>query len=253
MIKKNLLSFNFNSWMPVSKGMSYKKRIKRFAGYIRSKYGNAAVIAIQEFISGGGKYLNDLYEAFGKDYYIIVPPSFDYRAHPRSLITVTLLKKSIIERYEVKDLGKCLPNRISYIVAWVEGQPWTIMNIYMVQTANFAGKPDWYVSLRKKLHSELWEEVISEAVSQRGERVILLGDFQESSEGVNMQTLNEMGYKEVATGFPTVKNDFFKEWNIDHILFSQKAWSEFNPSGFTLDGDLIGELSDHCLLAVMSA
>ena len=31
-----------------------------------SKYGSALVIAIQEFISGGGKYLDELYEAFGK-------------------------------------------------------------------------------------------------------------------------------------------------------------------------------------------
>ena len=253
MRKKMFVSFNMNSWKPVAKGMSYKKKISRFASYIAKKYNNASVIAIQEFISGGGKYIDELYDAFEKEYYVIVPPAFDYHIHSRSIVTVTLLKKSVVERYEVKDLGKCLPNRISYIVAWIDGVPWTIINIYAVQTVNFTGKAEWYVALRKKLHLELWEEIISEAKLQSAGRVIILGDFQESSEGIHIKELNEMGYKEMTTGFPTVRNNFFKEWNIDHIIFSKKAWEDFNPSGFVLDGDLIDEISDHCLLVAMSA
>lgn len=252
MRKRWWISFNFNSWKPVAK-MSYKKKINQFAAYIRKKYGGAVVIAIQEFVTGGGKYIGELYEAFGREYYIIVPPSFDYRTHARSLVTITLLKKSAVERYEVKDLGKCLPNRVSYVVAWIDGESWSILNIYAVQTANFSGKADWYITQRKELHEALWGEILAEAKSQSEGRVIILGDFQESSEGSHIKELNSMGYKETALGFPAVRNEFFKEWNIDHIFFSKMTWDELNPLEFALDGDLVDELSDHCLLAAMSA
>lgn len=256
MSKNSWISFNFNSWKPVAKGITYSKKICKFADFVRNRYSGAEVVAIQEFISGGGKYIEELYNAFGKEYHVIVPPSFDYRRHQRSLLTVSLLKKSAFERYEVKELGKSLPNRVSYVVAWKEGNPWTIVNLYAVQTAYFKGKADWYITWRKTLHDKLWEEVLSEVTRYKTaveERVVILGDFQES-EGPNVQTLKKMGYKELAPGIQTVRSNCFKEeGNIDHIFFSKKAWSEFIPSGFILDSDLLGELSDHCLLAALPA
>ena len=83
--------------------------------------------------------------------------------------------------------------------------------------------------------------------------MVALGDFQESSDSSHIKALGEMGYKEVTAGFPTVHNNFFDVKNIDHILLSKKAWDDFKPVGFTLDGNVIDEISDHSLLAIMSA
>ena len=94
---------------------------------------------------------------------------------------------------------------------------------------------------------------MTELSKQRDSRIIALGDFQESSESSHIKKLKELGYKEVAADFPTVRNDFFNEKNIDHILFSTEAWDKFKPTGISLDGDLIDDISDHCLLAIMSA
>ncbi len=250
---KKIISQNFNSWCPVNARITQSDKIKLFADYIKNKYDSAVIIAVQEFITGGGKYLDELYEAFDKEYFVVVPPCFDYRTHARSLVTVTLLKKSSTERFEVRDLGKSLPNRISYIVAWIEGTPWTIINIYAVQIANFTGKAEWYAELRRRQHHELWQEILSEAWAQKDDSVIILGDFQESSKGSHIRELTEMGYIEIKTGLPTVRNCFFKQWNIDHILFSKKAWNDFYPISMDYDGNLLDELSDHILLAAVTA
>lgn len=246
------ISFNFNSWKPIAK-VKHSTKIKEFAEYVFDKYGEPIGICIQEFITGGGKYLDELYEAFDKKYCVITPPSFDYRTHKRSIVTVTLLKKSMIEKYEVIDIGNCLPNRTSYVRAYIDGEPWYIMNCYMVQTANLSGKADWFISQRKEQKEMLWSEVMEELARQKDSRIIALGDFQESSEASHIKELKEFGYKEAVAGFSTVRNDFFAEKNIDHILLSTRAWEEYKPAGFALVGDFIDEISDHCLLAIMPA
>ena len=247
------ITFNLNSWVPVAKNMSYKEKISKFASFVRRKYGSPSVIAIQEVITGGGRYLDEIYNAFEGDYHVIVPPTFDYRLHAKSLVTVTLLKKSDVDQFEVKHLGKCLPNRISYVTAWIDGKPWSILNVYAVQISYFAGRTEEYIAVRKELHEKLWEELLTEAKNQSKERVVILGDLQESSEGSHVKDLISMGYRELILGCPTVRNEIFAEKSIDHILFSEKAWADFNPAGFAMDGDLVNEISDHCLLAVMSA
>ena len=248
-----IISFNFNSWKAVTL-VDYGSKINDFAKYIKKKYSEPTIIAIQEFITGGGKYLDKLYEAFEKKYYVITPPSFDYRTHKRSLVTVTLLNKKAVDKYEVFDIGHCLPNRISYVRAFICGNPWYLMNCYMVQTANLKGKADWYKELRKEQKEALWEEIMMELARQKDSRMIALGDFQESSDSIHLKTLEEKGYKEAVAGFPTVRNDFFDEYsNIDHILLSAGACAEFKTAEFVLDGDLIDELSDHSLLAIISA
>lgn len=248
----NFVSFNFNSWKPVAQ-IKHNTKIKKLAEYVMDKYGEPTVIGIQEFITGGGKYLDALVDVFDGKYYVVTPPSFDYRSHKRSLVTVTLLNKSLVERYEVIDIGSCLPNRTAYVKAYIGGEPWFIMNCYMVQTANFAGKADWYISQRQEQKNDLWSEIMSELTSQKDARMVALGDFQESSDSSHIKALGEMGYKEVTAGFPTVHDNFFDEKNIDHILLSKKAWDDFNPVGFALDGNVIDEISDHSLLVIMPA
>ncbi len=246
------ISFNFNSWKPVAQ-INHNTKIEKLAEHIRDKYGEPTVIGIQEFITGGGKYLDALVDAFDGKYYVVTPPSFDYRSHKRSLVTVTLLHKNAVERYTTIDIGSCLPNRTVYVKAYICGEPWLIMNCYMVQIVNFTGKTDWFISQRQEQKNDLWSEIMSELTSQKDARMVALGDFQESSDSSHIKALGEMGYKEVTAGFPTVHNNFFDEKNIDHILLSKKAWDDFNPVGFALDGNVIDEISDHSLLVIMPA
>ena len=240
------ISFNFNSWKPVAQ-IDHNTKIKKLAEYVIDKYGEPTVIGIQEFITGGGKYLEALSDAFDGKYYVVTPPSFDYRSHKRSLITVTLLNKSVVESYEIINIGSCLPNRTAYVKTYIGGDPWYIMNCYMVQIANFTGKADWYISARKEQNNKLWSEIMSELTSQKDARMVALGDFQESSDSSHIKALGEMGYKEVTAGFPTAHN------NIDHIFLSKKAWDDFNPVGFALDANVIDAISDHSLLVIMPA
>lgn len=248
-----VISMNFNSWKPITT-IKYSTKITHFARFVREHYGESepTCIAIQEFITGGGKYLDELYKAFGGKYYILTPPSFDYRVHNRSIVSLVLLNKSTVEKYEVINFGHCLPNRILYAMANINGKSWRIMNCYQVQTANFTGRADWYIAQRKELRKVLWKETMEELSRQKDSRMIVLGDFQESSESAHIMELKKMGYQEAAAGFPTVKNDFFEEKNINHIFFSAEAWKSFRPTGLALDSGLMDKVSDHCLLAVMS-
>lgn len=124
-MNNRILTFNFNTYMPVNESLSYRAKIVRFGSYVQSTYPDADVIAIQEY-SSAKKYLQELAEVFGGEYLVLAPSDFSLDEHPRSLL-------------------------------------------------------------------------------------------------------------------------------IDHIFFSKKAWEDFNPSGFVLDGDLMDEISDHCLLVTMSA
>ena len=97
-------------------------------------------------------------------------------------------------------------------------------------------------------------ETLSDDESVRVVHVVLLGDMQENSKnGKNILKLSEMGYCEKIAGFPTVRNDFFSDQSIDHILYSRKAFELFKPVSFALDGNLLGEVSDHSMLVAISA
>ncbi len=255
-MKKIIVSQNFNGWCPVT-DIKYSKKITLFAEYVSNKYSNlaeVAVICIQEFIGGkDGKYLDELEKAF-PSYDILTPPGFNQLEHPKSLLTITLVRKEY--GYKLIRFESCLQNRICYIKVWFDDSPLPIriLNMYAVQTAQFTSKAAWYITKRKEQKEDLWTSIISEAKSCT-EPLLILGDMQEGSKtGPHIKQLADLGFREKNGGFfPTVRNDFFQEWNIDHFLYNPAAWEKFYPVSFEHDGNLLDELSDHILLAAVSA
>ena len=75
-----------------------------------------------------------------------------------------------------------------------------------------------------------------------------------SHKGSHIKKLNEIGFREKNGGFfPTVKNDYFEERSIDHFLYNPAAWEKYYPLCLEYDGNLLDVLSDHVLLAAVSA
>lgn len=258
-MKKIIVSQNFNSWCPINKEITQTEKIKLFAAYIKDKYKNLAeVIAInvQEFVGGrNGRYLQELEEAFNHSFEVLTPWGFNNIEHPRSVLTVTLIRKEL--PYNTVRLKSCLPNRICYSRVWFPetGKFLRILNIYAVQTSVFS--PDaagWYIAKRREQQEELWSVILKEA-ERCSDPLLIVGDMQESSKtGKHIKKLMDMGFKEKNGGFfPTVREGIFFEQNIDHYLYNEKAWNDFYPVSMEYDGNLLDELSDHILLAAVSA
>lgn len=95
-MRKIIISQNFNSWCPVNTTIKQSDKIKMFAEYIKHKFPNfaeVAIICIQEFIGGKDcKYLDELEKAF-PSYDVLTPPGFNQLEHPKSLLTITLVRK----------------------------------------------------------------------------------------------------------------------------------------------------------------
>ena len=250
-----IVSYNLNGWKPVT-NLSYLDKIRTVGKYILGTYKESLpeVIGLQEMIGGAdAKYLSDLNEALDENYNILTPPNFDHLTHHRSIMNVTLVRKDLIIT-EVRPIGSILPNRIFDVIILIDGRPVHVINYYAVQIQNFRGKADWYILDRTVKHEELWRALLLAAETVKDDFVILLGDLQENSKnGNNILKLSKMGYCEKIAGFPTVCNDFFSEQSIDHILYSRRAFELFKPSSFALDGNLLGEVSDHSMLVAISA
>ena len=256
-----IVSQNFNSFCPVNIAIKQSDKIIRFADYLKSKYPNfaeVAIICIQEFLGGkNGKYIEELEGAFNHSFEVLTPWGFNNIEHPRSVLTVTLIRKEL--PYNTVRLESCLPNRICYSRVWFPetGKFLRILNIYAVQTSVFS--PDaagWYIAKRREQQEDLWSVILKEAAERCSDSLLIVGDMQESSKtGKHIKKLLDMGFKEKATGefFPTVREGIFFEQNIDHYLYNEKAWNDFYPVSMEYDGNLLDELSDHILLAAVSA
>ena len=250
-MRRKIISFNFNGWKPVA-NVKFATKIVEFAKYIKGDdtYQDADIIALQEFISGGGKYLSQLEDAFNGEYIVLTPPDFNYTDHPRSIMNVILLRKSTIKGYRVEQLPSVLPNRLLLVSAFFDDCSVKIMNTYQVQIQNFKGHNggDAYVKKRIEQHNQLWDETVREATKIKDEQVVILGDFQESSEGEHIKELFSLGYVEKVKNIPTVRGDFFAEQCIDHIIYSKSAWDIIGPKSYALSGGLLDEISDHSML-----
>lgn len=259
-MKKIIVSQNFNSWCPVNTAIKQSDKIIRFADYLKSKYPNfaeVAIICIQEFLGGkNGKYIEELEEAFNHSFEVLTPWGFNNIEHPRSVLTITLIRKEL--PYNTIRLESCLPNRICYSKVWFPetGKFLRILNLYSVQTSVFGPEAaGWYIAKRKEEQEELWSVVFKEA-ERCADPLLILGDMQENSKtGEHIKKLFDMGFKEKNGGcfFPTVREGVFTEQNIDHFIYNEKAWNDFCPISMEYDGNLLDELSDHILLAAVSA
>lgn len=251
-----IISYNLNGWKPIS-SLSYSDKIKTWGKYINNTYNGAlpAIIGLQEFIAGtGAKYLSEMGQALDGNYTLLTPPDFNHLEHRRSIMNLTMIRKDL-EIKGVQVIESELPNRIFDVVVLIDGQLVHLINYYAVQVQNFKGKADWYIKDRRAKHEDLWQALLASADFLKDECVVILGDFQENSkkDGKKIYKLTEMGYCEKVTGFPTVRNEFFSEQSIDHIFYSKKAFEVFKPSSFALDGNLLGDVSDHSMLVAISA
>ncbi|MBD5548314.1 MAG: hypothetical protein HDQ97_13085 [Lachnospiraceae bacterium] len=245
-----IVSFNMNTWLPVDRSLSYERKINNFSVYVKQLCNGTPpkVICLQEVIAGKGQiYLEFIKKEFSE--YEVITPVFDFEKHYKSIMSVTLIRKDILNDYTVNVLDdECLPNRVNYVVADIEGVLFRIINLHVPQIVNFKNKATWYIDERKRLNEIMWKRLEEEAKKYKDVKVLIVGDFQESSDGPNIAKLKAAGYGVYASKNPTVDNIFFLEKHIDHIIFSDSAIEALRPITLFTDSSVLGKLSDHCIL-----
>lgn len=245
-----IVTYNINAWIPINKTISYKEKISQMVAYIKAVYPNAPYITLQEVLPGKNKqYLKQIQNAFQEGYEMILP-IFDVNVHWKSILTITLIRKDILNGYTVEEMpGDYLKNRITYTVADTSHGVFRIMNIHVPQIANFKNKVAWYIKERVDIHNKMWNAIISEAEEYKDEKFIICGDMQESINGPHISLLKAWGYHEITKGMPTIYNNAFRSECIDHIFFSESAKEVFQPGEVVADTMQVGVLSDHALLS----
>lgn len=242
-----IVSFNMNAWLPVNRSLSLEEKISNFAVYVQSLCDTPMIICLQEMFAGkGGTYLKLLEKEF-PEYEVISPAGFDFKKHYKSIMCVTLILKDALNNYTVNVLDdECLPNRVNYIIADINGVCVRIINVHIPQiVVGFKTRPVWYRNKRKKLNEEMWRLLVDEAKAYKDAELLIAGDFQESYDGSNIAKLKEVGYGVYTGEHLTV--DIFPE-NIDHIIFSKPAVETLNPITLLTDSSVVGKLSDHGIL-----
>ena len=165
-------------------------------------------------------------------------------------MNITLIRRGI--QYRVIPFAFTLPNRTIYLEAKIGEQNFRILNYYAVQTQTLSSAASWYAVKRLIQKETLWGEVLEEAThcSKNAIPLLILGDMQESSQDIHIQQLIKQGFREKnPVYFPTAKG--FQENRIDHMIYSQAAWNEpsFHPASMDFDGNLLGSITDHIMLA----
>ncbi len=250
-MSKHIVTYNINAWMPVNTSMSYRMKISQVAAYIKRTYINASIINLQEVLPGKeGKHLKQIRDAFQEEGYEMIQPIFDVNVHWKSVLTITLIRKDILNSYTVEELsGDYLKNRITYTVADTSYGNLRILNCHVPQIANFRNKAAWYIKERIDIHNKMWDAIISEAEKYKDEKFIICGDMQEGVSGPHVSLLKALGYHEITKGMPTIYNNAFRSECIDHIFFSESAKEVFQPGEVLVDTMQVGVLSDHALLS----
>ena len=153
-MSKHIVTYNINAWMPVNTSMSYRMKISQVAAYIKRTYINASIINLQEVLPGKeGKHLKQIRDAFQEEGYEMIQPIFDVNVHWKSVLTITLIRKDILNSYTVEELsGDYLKNRITYTVADTSYGNLRILNCHVPQIANFRNKAAWYIKERVDNH-----------------------------------------------------------------------------------------------------
>lgn len=233
-MKKFVLTQNFNCWCPIYGG-THSSKIRVFAKNVKDKfngYDDIIAINLQEFIGGNyGKYLNEIEDAFDHEFDVIIPLGFDFNNHPKSLLTITLIKKGL--DYETINLKSELPNRICYNAISFSGKKIILLNAYLVQTSVYGeGAGKTYINERYVQNENLWSVILGEG-SRCKDPLLICGDLQEKSSDKHIQELLGTGFKE----FNESAN------NIDHILFKS-----MNVNNVDYDEGLVGCLFDHPLV-----
>lgn len=250
----NIVCYNENGHRPINKAISFEQKLRDTANDIRSAYGLPLLIMLQEILAGRNqKYLN-LLKSLYPAYELILPAGFDYVTHYKSIMSVTLVRRDALGSYRVVELDSELPNRTCYVVAELNGVETHIFNSHIAQIQNFKYQADWYIAERRRLHDQQWELLHEVLHNNKDANVIFAGDMQESKSASNLNKLMEDGYiVSGVSGTKTVRNNFFNETCIDHIILSPNARVAFGKdTEIIYDNSGVGKYSDHTLLCLCS-
>lgn len=243
------IQYNMNSYCAINKNLTYEDKIDAFVGHLKKRYvnlNNISAILITEYLAGkGGKYITLLEEELDYDFDIIVPLKYDYLNHPRALLTVIAINRSI--KYDVLNYISPLPNRINYIRLRPDNQkPLRLLGCYMVQTSKFyPGISEEYKKDRFELKEQVWDHVLAEAGDEDLEEdLVVFGDLNEGSDGENLKILtDEMGYVEYCGMHQAIENA-----DVDHFFLKAKHHSIYSSE---VDIFPIGVYSDHPIITTI--
>lgn len=259
-MKRNncIVCYNENGHRPVNKTITFEQKLRETAHDIRSTYGLPLLIMLQEILAGRNqKYLN-LLKSLYPEYELILPAGFDIVKHYKSILSLTLVRRDALGSYKVIELDSELPNRTCYMIANINidgiEKEMHIISSHLVQVQNFKYQADWYIAERRRLHDQQWELLHEVLHNNKDANVIFAGDMQESKSASNLNKLMEDGYiVSGASGTKTVRNNFFNETCIDHIILSPNARAAFGKdTEIIYDNSGVGKYSDHTLLCLCS-
>ena len=250
----NIVCYNENGHRPVNKAITFEQKLRDTVRDIRSTYGLPLLILLQEVLAGRNMVYLDLLRGLLPEYELLLPASFDYVTHYKSIMSVTLVRRDALGSYRVVELDSELPNRTCYVVAELNRVETHIFNSHIAQIQNFKYQADWYIAERRRLHDQQWDLLHEALHNNKDANVIFAGDMQESKSSSNLNKLMEDGYiVSGASGTKTVRNSFFNEACIDHIILSPNARAAFGKdTEIIYDNSGVGKYSDHTLLCLCS-
>ena len=243
-----ICTVNVNSWKAISgKKITYQDRLNGVADSL-NQYASMHAILLQEVFASKADMLC---KAF-KDYDVFVPQG---EFGPKTLLAVTLVKKSFYKSISMLPIDCKTPNRVNIIQVLPQNDqllPFYLINCYMVNQYGVSNKH----YDRPVLANNLWTRIFEFAVAHENDPVIIGGDTQEGSTDKNIMKLKkEYKYLEPVTGLTTCTNPRFGENNrIDHILYSNSEKLRYGSRSLTVDNQLISrKISDHLIIIANAA
>lgn len=177
------------------------------------------------------------------DFTMVLPNDWNPSEHPKSILSILFLDKAKFKNIEVLPFDIELKNRVCFVKAICDKKEIYTLNVHVPQTDMFKGhsENDGYVRLRKHLAKELYDAIYAqvEKLIAEDKRVILMGDFNRTSQSDEIKKLISLGLVEV--GAPADNRE------IDHILISKNILDEVVEATYELDDEIINfyKLTDH--------
>ena len=112
-----IITYNENGYRPIDPAISFEQKLKDTAKDIKATYGLPLIIMLQEVLAGRNMKFLNLLRVLYPEYELILPASFDYVTHYKSIMSVTLVRRDSLGSYRVVELDSELPNRTCYVVA----------------------------------------------------------------------------------------------------------------------------------------
>ena len=116
-----IITYNENGYRPIDTTISFEQKLRDTAKDIKATYGLPLIIMLQEILAGKNMKFLNLIRCLYPEYEFILPAGFDYVAHYKSIMSVCLIRRDVLESYKVIKLDEELPNRVCYVAAEIKG------------------------------------------------------------------------------------------------------------------------------------